>query len=136
MNAFLQTRLFAWIPGEYVLNMGLEEAYSRRTLIITYTLVFLFVVLIGPTVEEFYFRGYLLPRIPEGMKKWTPLFHTTLFAVYHLWTPWMVVSRLFGVLPLTLVVMRKRNLYLGIIAHCLMNSIDFFIGLAFIIRLG
>ena len=37
--------------------------------------------------------------------------------------------------PLTYIVKRKKNVYIGIIAHCLMNSIDFIIGLVFILSL-
>lgn len=129
VSDFLQREIFSWIPN---LDMGLSTDYSKINLIVTYVFVLLFVVLVVPTVEELYFRGYLLPRMPKSLKKWKPIMHTTLFAFYHLWSPWMIFARIFGVLPLTYVVMKKRNIYLGIIAHCLINSIDFFIGVAFI----
>ena len=132
---YLQSVFFSWIPNKMMIDMGLSNEYSKSNLIITYVFILLFVVIIGPTVEELYFRGYLLPRMPSKLKKWTPIFHTTLFAIYHIWTPWMIVSRALGVLPLTYVVMKKRNIYLGIISHCLMNSIDFFIGVAFISKM-
>lgn len=132
VSGFLQREIFSWIPN---IDMGLSTDYSKNNLILTYVLVLLFVVLVVPTVEEFYFRGYLLPRMPARLKKWKPIIHTTLFAVYHLWSPWMIVSRIFGVLPLTYVVLRKRNIYLGIIAHCVINSIDFFVGVVFITKI-
>jgi membrane protease YdiL (CAAX protease family) len=132
---YLQSEFFSWIPDEMMINMGLSDEYSKNNLIITYVSILLFVVIIVPTVEELYFRGYLLPRMLKSLKKWRPIFHTTLFAIYHIWTPWMIVSRILGVLPLTYVVMRKRNIYLGIISHCLLNSIDFFIGVVFIITI-
>ncbi len=132
---YLKTELFSWIPSEMMIDMGLSNDYSKSNLIVTYVLILLFVVIIGPTVEEFYFRGFLLPRMPTRLKKWKPIFHTTLFAIYHIWTPWMIASRIFAVLPLTYVVTRKQNIYLGIISHCVMNSIDFFIGVAFISKM-
>ena len=132
VSDFLQREIFSWIPN---VDMGLSADYSKSKLIVTYVFVLLFVVLVVPTVEELYFRGYLLPRMPEKLKKGKPIIHTTLFAFYHLWSPWMIVSRIFGVLPLTYVVMRKRNIYLGIIAHCILNSIDFIIGLVFISKM-
>jgi membrane protease YdiL (CAAX protease family) len=126
---FLQREIFSWIPN---IDMGLGTDYSKSNLIVTYAFVLVFVVFVVPTTEELYFRGYLLPRMPKNLKKGKPFIHTILFAFYHLWSPWMVISRIFGVLPLTYVVMRKRNIYLGIIAHCILNSIDFFIGVVLI----
>lgn len=124
--------LFSWLPSDMLLDMGLSKAYSTSKLILTYVFLLLFIVIIAPTVEEFYFRGYLLPRMPTKLKKWTPIIHSLLFAIYHTWTPWMIVSRTLGVLPLIYVVKKKQNIYLGVISHCLMNSIDFIVGLVFI----
>ncbi len=132
VSVYLQSEFFNWIPDEMMIDMGLSDEYSKRKLIITYVFIMIFIVIMVPTVEELYFRGYLLPRMPAKLQNWKPIIHTALFAIYHIWSPWMIVSRLFGVLPLTYVVMRKRNIYLGIISHCIMNSIDFFIGVAFI----
>ena len=126
---------FDWMPGELLLDMGLSAEYSKSILVLTYVLVLIFVVLIGPIVEEFYFRGFLLPRMPKKLRGWTPLIHSFLFAIYHTWTPWMAITRTAGVLPLIYAVRRKNNLWLGVIAHCLLNSIDFFIGLVFILSL-
>ena len=97
-------------------------------------ITFIFIAIIAPIVEELYFRGYLLPRMPH-LKGWSPLLHSALFALYHTWTPWMVFTRTIGVLPLIYIVQFKRNIYLGIIAHCLMNVIDIIIGVVFIISL-
>ena len=77
-------------------------------------------------VEELYFRGYLLPRMPLS-DTLAPVLHSALFALYHIWTPWMVVSRTIGVLPLIYVVRSKRNIYVGITAHCLANTLDFLV---------
>jgi len=134
VSSLLET-LFAWLPDSLRLDMGLGGEYSRSVLIITYLLGFIVIVLIAPVVEELYFRGYLLPRMPD-LKGWTPIFHSALFALYHTWTPWMVFTRMLGVLPLIYVVQRKRNVHLGIIAHCLMNVIDIIIGVSFILSLS
>ena len=124
--------LFNWLPDESLLEMGLSDEYSGTALLITYGLLLTFGVLVGPAVEELYFRGYLLPRMPLKLKGWTPIVHSALFALYHTWTPWMFLARTVAVLPLIYIVRHKRNIYLGIIAHCILNSIDFFLGLAFI----
>lgn len=127
--------LFIWMPSTYMLDMGLGGEYSRINLIITYSLFFLFIVLILPTVEELYFRGYLLPRMPSNLKGWVVPIHSALFALYHTWTPWLFITRTIGVLPLIYLVKRKENIYIGIIAHCIINSIDLIIGLVFIMNL-
>jgi len=44
-------------------------------------------VILGPLVEELYFRGYLLPRL-HRFGIWAPLINISLFAAYHLWKPW------------------------------------------------
>ena len=131
---FLMT-LFKWIPDDMVLDMGLGGTETKSRLLITYLLFFPFLVIIVPVVEEFYFRGYLLPRMPAKLKGWTEITHSGLFALYHTFSPWMVLVRTFGVLPLIYIVKRKENLTIGIIAHCLLNSIDFVIGLMFIVRM-
>lgn len=130
---FLES-LFAWLPEAMHLDMGLGGEYSKSVLIITYLFAFIFVVLIGPTVEELYFRGYLLPRMPQ-LKGWTPILHSTLFALYHTWTPWMFITRTIGLLPLIYIVQRKRNIYLGILIHIFANAIDIIVGVAFILSL-
>jgi len=117
------------------LDMGLGGEYSKSVLIITYLFAFIFVVIVAPTVEELYFRGYLLPRMPRW-KGWTPILHSTLFALYHTWTPWMAITRTIAMLPLIYIVQRKRNIYLGIIIHCLINVIDIIIGVVFIFSLS
>lgn len=126
---------FLWIPEKFMVDMGLGGGYSKAVLILTYALSFLLVTVVGPTVEELYFRGYLLPRMPD-CKGWFPLLHTALFALYHTWTPWLAAARTAAVLPLVYIVRWKKNLLLGIIAHVLLNSIDIVIGVVFILHLS
>lgn len=127
--------LFDWMPSYMVLDMGLSNEYLKSKLITTYILFLLMVVVVLPIVEEVYFRGYLLPRMPLKLKSWDVLVHSGLFALYHTWTPWLAITRAIGVLPLVYLVKRKQNIYIGMIAHCLINSIDFIIGLLFILKM-
>lgn len=121
----LTEKLFFWIPP---LDSGLDGSYSKTALIITYITMLVFGVIVGPLVEELYFRGYLLPRIPGN---YTELLHSFLFAAYHVFTPWMVISRTVGLLPLVIAV-KKKNIYIGIAVHILVNSLDLIAGFAFI----
>ena len=124
--------LFRWISPGLILNMGLSDDFATFKLLLTYGFFLLTIVLILPITEELYFRGYLLPRMPSGLKGWSPVIHTGLFALYHTWSPWMLFARAFGLLPLIIIVKRKENIFIGIIVHCLLNSIDFVIGVMYI----
>jgi membrane protease YdiL (CAAX protease family) len=127
VDAFLRQQFFAWLP---VLESGLQAGYSREALIGTYVMVAIFGVVVGPLVEEFYFRGYLLPRMVYA-GKWAPLLNSFLFALYHVWTPWMFLTRTLGALVLAYAAQR-RSLYLSIAVHILVNSVDLITGIAFI----
>jgi uncharacterized protein len=129
VDVLLQTRLFYWMPD---INPGLDGQYSRPVLIVTYALFLIFNVLLAPIVEELYFRGYLLPRM---LGRLAPLFHSFLFAAVHTFTPWMLITRTVGLLPLIFGATRK-NLYVGMLVHILANSVGFFTGLAFIMRMS
>jgi hypothetical protein len=127
VDAALQQSLFAWMPP---LESGLTAGYSRTALIGTYALVALFGVVIGPVVEEFYFRGFLLPRM-EYAGKWAPALHSLLFAVYHIWTPWQFITRTLGMIPMVYAAQR-RNLYVTTIVHVLVNTLDVITAVSFI----
>lgn len=127
---------FDWIPESLRLGMGLSGDYERGKLIQTYILHFIFIIFIAPSVEEVYFRGFLLPRMPDKLRWGKPILHSFLFALYHIWSPWMFLARTLALLPLIYIVRWKKNFYLGMIAHWLINSIDFFVGVAFIVGMG
>ena len=128
VDAFLQDRLFFWMPD---VNYGLDGNYSRKILIVTYSMFLIFNVFLAPLVEELYFRGYLLPRM-QG--RYAPLFHSFLFAAVHVFTPWMVITRTLGLLPLLFGV-KKKNIYVGMIVHILGNSVALLTGIVFITRM-
>jgi uncharacterized protein len=128
VDAFLQDRLFFWMPD---LNYGLDGNYSRTILIVTYSMFLIFNVFLAPLVEELYFRGYLLPRM-KG--RFAILLHSFLFAVVHVFTPWKIITRTLGLLPLVFGV-KKKNIYIGIIVHFLGNSLDLITGIVFISKI-
>ena len=78
--------------------------------------------ILGPIVEELYFRGYLLPRM-ESIGRWAPLINVSLFSLYHFWSPWQIVARILGYAPTVYAVRWKRNVYLGMVVHCSLNTI-------------
>lgn len=116
-------KLFGWLPGWFFFNSEDLSTYSKGLQFVNWLGIFLVGGIIGPYVEELYFRGFLLPRM-AWMKKWTPIVEALLFSLYHFWLPWQLVSRFLAVLPLVYVVNWKKNLHLGIASHWLLNSIS------------
>ena len=128
VDSFLQKNLFFWMPD---LNSGLDGNYSKSILIVTYSMSLIFNVFLAPMVEELYFRGYLLPRL-KG--KFALLFHSFLFAAVHVFTPWMIIARTIGFLPI-LFGTTKKNIYVGMIVHILCNSVGFVTGIVYISKM-
>ncbi len=122
IDNLILTRIFAWLPDWYALRNLLEipNAYPRDALLVTAFGALILNGVVGPLVEELYFRGHLLPRISR-FGRWAPLVNVALFSLYHFWTPWMFLSRVVLLAPLIYLVWWKRNIYLGMIAHCLLN---------------
>jgi hypothetical protein len=127
---------FGFIPESYRLDLGLSGEFARGKLIQTYLLHFVVLVVTAPAVEELYFRGFLLPRMPANLGRAAPVLHSLFFALYHLWSPWMIASRTAALLPLIYIVRWKRNVYLGMGAHWLINSLDFIAAVVFIAGIG
>ena len=116
-------KLFGWLPGWFFFNSEDLSTYSKSLQFVNWLGIFLVGGIIGPYVEELYFRGFLLPRM-AWMKKWAPIVEAFLFSLYHFWLPWQLVTRFLAVLPLVCVVNWKKNLHLGIASHWLLNSIS------------
>lgn len=131
LSDLLQNNIFGFYPQDYMLDMGLSDEYSVGVLLVTYIIGFIALAVIAPTVEELYFRGFLLPRVPK-LKGYGLLFHSFLFALYHVWTPWMIITRTIGVYPLIYIVNKKKSIKIGIISHILVNTLDFIAGFVFI----
>lgn len=112
--------LFGWLPDWFQINRFNPADYSQSTLAITFALFLLLNGVAGPVVEELYFRGYLLPRI-EYLRGWAPLVNVLLFSLYHFFSPWQNITRILALLPFVYTVRWKKNIYLGMLAHCLLN---------------
>jgi membrane protease YdiL (CAAX protease family) len=122
-NYFVRT-MFSWLP-DWALPANLigdPGHYSRSAFALTVFAGFLLNGFAGPFVEELYFRGYLLPRIPAA-KGWAPLINVLLFSLYHFFSPWQNVTRIVALIPFVYVVAWKRNIHIGMWAHCLMNTL-------------
>lgn len=115
--------LFSWVPDWFFLFGSMDQLaqYSRSALVITAILNLVLNGIAGPVVEELYFRGYLLPRLSR-LKGWAALMSVLLFSLYHFFTPWQNVIRIIALIPMVYAVWWKRNIYLGMIVHCVGNT--------------
>lgn len=121
LDGILQ-KLFTWLPEWFFFNSEDLSVYSKPVQFINWFGIFVVTGFIGPYIEELYFRGFLLPRM-AWMKKWAPLVEAFLFALYHFWSPWQLVTRFLAVLPLVYVVNWKKNLRIGVATHWLLNTV-------------
>ncbi len=73
--------------------------------------------------EEFWWRGYILPRQELVFKKWTWVIHGLLWTLFHVFWKWNLIILLPVCLSLSYIVYRQKNTWIGIIAHLAFNSI-------------
>ena len=120
---YLAQTFFSWLPDWSLPAASLTtiSQYPQRVLVVTFLAV-LVLSIVGPLVEELYFRGYLLPRIPAS-RTWAPLINVLLFSLYHFYSPWQNISRIIAILPFVYVVSWKRNIYIGMITHVAFNTV-------------
>jgi hypothetical protein len=131
-DALYQSWFAPWLPKRYLLTPDLN-AYDRPTLMLSYAILFVTISVIVPIIEEIWFRGYLLPRMAH-LGLWGVVLASVLFALYHFWTPWLAVGRAVGLIPLILVAQWRRNIFIGMAAHIVANSVDVVAGVIFILR--
>jgi membrane protease YdiL (CAAX protease family) len=100
-------------PGEF---MGMPM--KGQWLLVLFFIIGCFFNIFG---EEFWFRGYILPRqeLAFGSTAW--LANGLMFTFNHLWQPWILIAILPSSLLLAYVVQKRRNTWIGIIQHGFVN---------------
>lgn len=124
LTSGLQSRLFGWWPDAWSIGLGTDGGYSDGAVLVTAGLLLVGSVLVAPVVEELYFRGYLLPRMPQTLGGWRVPVHVVLFAAYHLWSLWLAPTRVLAILPLAYIAVRTRDVRIGIVTHVVLNATD------------
>lgn len=135
IDALFINNFFYWVPKWFFINSFSQNIsqYSRTVLLVMWIVGLVFNGVIGPIVEELYFRGYILPR-QKNTNGWAPVINVLLFSLYHLFTPWQNVTRIIALVPLVYVVWWKRNIYIGMVTHCALNTIGMIGMLPLILR--
>jgi membrane protease YdiL (CAAX protease family) len=123
LDSYIIRTFFAWMPSWLITTTSQASMshYPTSKLFITIVSAFALNGIAGPIVEELYFRGYLLPRIPSS-RAWAPLINVLLFSLYHFFSPWQNITRILALIPMVYTVSWKRNIYLSIFTHCLLNT--------------
>ena len=111
-NALVET-VFSWLPQWFYWDPAslAENAgqYSTASVWLTVILLLLVGAIPGPLAEELYYRAYLLPRISR-LGKWAPLLNAALFALDHIYEPWLIPAAFVGFLPMVYAVWWKKNI--------------------------
>jgi membrane protease YdiL (CAAX protease family) len=71
--------------------------------------------------EEFWYRGWMLPRQEVAFGKFAWLINGTMFTFQHWMQPWNFLSILPGALFMSFVLQLRKNTWIGIIQHGLIN---------------
>jgi membrane protease YdiL (CAAX protease family) len=121
----MPSSLPAWLdttggmPGMTAMDQAFGGLSGNWLALIAYV-VFLCFNVIG---EEFWWRGYILPRQELAFGKWAWIIHGLLWAFFHAFKWWDIL----GILPLALMipflVWRFRNNTIGIVLHFLINGL-------------
>jgi len=105
---------FDWTNMEYL------QQYPRNILLLTCVVYFIVNGLIGPIVEELFFRGYLTAKISR-FGDYAPLIITVFFSLYHFWLPFNNLFRIIIFFAAAYVAWKQKNIYIAIVFHCLSN---------------
>jgi membrane protease YdiL (CAAX protease family) len=120
LNIIITQKLFSWLPSWYTVQDF--NGYGKQAIIITLVLNLVLNGLLAPIVEEYYFRGYLLARM-ASWGKWAFVVNAMLFSFYHFWQPYVYLTLLIALLPLSWLVWKTKDLRVAIYTHCALNVI-------------
>jgi membrane protease YdiL (CAAX protease family) len=124
-DAWFSHRFMGWLPSWFFYSDLKQYArYSHGVLALTLAVRFVADVVVVAAIEELYFRGYLLPRIP-GPAWLAPVLSAGLFAVYHFWQPYNWPSIFCLMLPTAFAVWRFKDVRIGVYTHVTLNLVGF-----------
>jgi membrane protease YdiL (CAAX protease family) len=86
--------------------------------------------------EEFWWRGYILPRQELVHGRWTWLVHAILWNLFHVFWRWNLIALIASTWSLSYVVSKTKNNTHGIIVHLLNNVLGLVVILLGVLGLG
>lgn len=115
--------IFDWVPEWFRIDRFEIGSMDLAALRLTVVLNFILNGLLGPFIEEIYFRGFLLPRM-SVLGKLAPLANAVLFSLYHFFTPWENITRIIALIPYIYAVWYNQNIRIGLFVHCTLNTLS------------
>ncbi len=125
IGGIIKASFFTWMPGWALDPLSVGGEPGSTVNIVTAVGHVVFLVILGPLVEELYFRGYLLPRIGR-FGAWAVVINVSLFGVYHLWKPWDAINLIIILAPMVYAVWRLKDVRIGITVHIALNTLALF----------
>ena len=117
----LSSKIREILPAYYDwTNLEYLKQYPKNILIITCIFYGVLNIVVGPFIEELYFRGFLTSKVSR-FGKWAPVIITVFFSLYHFWLPLQNIFRICIFLPAAYIAWREKNIYISIVFHCLCN---------------
>jgi len=125
LQQVLAAHLFWWLPAYLQPKWDpLHAGFGKVALLAWAASLFVLDGVVHPIVEEMYFRGHLLPRM-LGRMGWPALVvSAVLFALQHFWQLYNVPRLVLIWLVLGPIVVWKRNLKIGMVAHGAGNLVN------------
>lgn len=120
VDKIITEKIFNWLPAWYTVQDF--KGYSKSAIELTLVLNLLLNGFIAPFIEEYYFRGYLLPRMAVW-GNWAFVVNTILFSLYHFWQPYVYLTLIIALLPMIYLVWKTKDLRLAILTHSLLNIV-------------
>lgn len=107
-------------PQMTVTGIPPEFEMTPLGLLIIFQLFFLFFNILG---EEFWWRGYILPRQELTHGRYTWIIHGLLWTLFHIFWWWNLIFLLPGALAAAFVAQRQKNTTIIIVAHLVVNTL-------------
>jgi membrane protease YdiL (CAAX protease family) len=103
----------AHVPGEL---MGMQ-LHGQWWIVFVFFLGWVFNVF----GEEFWFRGYLLPRQEKAFGRFAWVVNGLMFGFNHIWQPWNLLMIVPGALVGSFIVQKRKNTWVLLIPHGILN---------------
>ncbi|UWF76814.1 MULTISPECIES: CPBP family glutamic-type intramembrane protease [Microbacterium] len=124
LEPIIHDAVLSWLPGWF--TAGPSALAEHPPLVVGTTVVLWLItqVIVGPVIEEVYFRGRLLPLMPGG---WMigGIAEAGLFSLYHLWQPQAVLTILVFTVPLVALAGVQRKTATAVVVHVTVNLLAF-----------
>ncbi len=120
-HLFIQLQMKVLKPSQQLIEsfQQIETQIAEAPLGLTLLLL----ALVPALAEEFFFRGFVLGGLSDGLKKWSAiLLSAAIFGVYHFLIDKVVITALLGVM-LAYLCWQTRSIFPGMLVHALHNGL-------------